>query len=129
MSAKIEAQLHDSLVAAAKDAIISIDEQHNIVLFNPAAEVVFRCTASEVVGKPLDRFVPAAVRDAHIDAIVNFTTHARGDHDGARAGATRHRLADTTLPDAHVDVKSDARFDFNADDFLDLAKQLARSGR
>ena len=29
MSAKIEAQLHDSLVAAAKDAIISIDEQHN----------------------------------------------------------------------------------------------------
>lgn len=32
-------------------------------------------------------------------------------------------------PDAHVDVKSDVRFDFNADDFLDLAKQLARSGR
>ena len=90
MSAKIEAQLHDSLVAAAKDAIISIDEQHNIVLFNPAAEVVFRCTASEVVGKPLDRFVPAAVRDAHRRHIDNYGAHGESTHAmGTTAGGAR----------------------------------------
>ncbi len=78
-------QLYGRLVAAAKDAIISIDEQQNIVLFNPAAETVFRCTASDVIGKPLDRFVPAALREAHRRHIENYGAH--GDATHAMGGA------------------------------------------
>ena len=68
--------LYISLVVTAKDAIISIDEQQNIVLFNPAAEVVFRCSAREAVGQPLDRFLPASARATHRRHIERFDAHA-----------------------------------------------------
>ena len=47
-----------SIVSAAMDAIISIDEQQRIVVFNRAAEEIFQCAASEALGSPLDRFIP-----------------------------------------------------------------------
>jgi PAS domain S-box-containing protein len=49
----------------AADAIISIDETQQVVLFNSAAERMFGCAAAEALGKPLDRFIPARLRAAH----------------------------------------------------------------
>lgn len=86
----LEEQLYGSLVAAAKDAIISIDERQNIVLFNPAAETVFRCAASDVIGQPLDRFVPAALREAHRQHIENYGAHGDATHAmGSNIGGAR----------------------------------------
>ena len=79
--------MSDSLIAAAKDAIISIDEAQNIVLFNPAAEAIFRCAAHEALGQVLDRFIPEAVRAVHRRHIENFG--AQGDATHAMGGGDR----------------------------------------
>ncbi len=79
--------MYDSLIAAARDAIISIDEAQNIVLFNPAAGAIFRCSEREALGQPLDRFIPAAVRAAHCRHVENFGAQHGATHDmggGAR---------------------------------------------
>jgi two-component system sensor kinase len=47
------------------DAIITVDARQHIVLFNTAAERIFRCAAADAVGGPLDRFIPERFRDAH----------------------------------------------------------------
>ncbi|KAA0273964.1 MAG: PAS domain S-box protein [Chloroflexi bacterium] len=47
-----------SVVNSAMDAMISLDEDQRIILFNPAAESMFGCPAAEAMGQPLDRFIP-----------------------------------------------------------------------
>jgi PAS domain S-box-containing protein len=53
------------IISSAMDAIISIDETQRVVLFNSAAEHMFGCAAAEAIGQPLDRFIPARLREAH----------------------------------------------------------------
>jgi PAS domain S-box-containing protein len=53
------------ILASAMDAIITVDEEQRVVLFNAAAEKMFRWSAAEALGQPLDRFVPARFREAH----------------------------------------------------------------
>lgn len=55
----------DSILQSAMDAIITVDEQQRILLFNEAAERMFQCPAAEAIGRPLDRFIPGRFRDAH----------------------------------------------------------------
>ena len=54
------------------DALITVDEHQDIVRFNPAAERMFRCAAAEVLGTPLDGFIPSRFRDAHRQHIERF---------------------------------------------------------
>ena len=54
-----------SIIHSAMDGIITVDDEHNIVLFNEAAEVIFQCSAADVLGKPLDQFIPESMRAAH----------------------------------------------------------------
>mgnify|MGYP003574868044 FL=1 len=60
------------IIHSAMDGIITIDDEHNIVLFNAAAEEIFRCSASEVLGKPLDRFIAEPMRQAHREHLCRF---------------------------------------------------------
>lgn len=53
------------ILASAMDAIITVDEEQRILLFNNAAEKMFRCSARNVLGEPLDRFIPQRFREAH----------------------------------------------------------------
>ncbi|MFZ2278804.1 MAG: PAS domain S-box protein [Prosthecobacter sp.] len=46
------------IVSSAMDTIISMDSTHSIMLFNAAAEEMFRCPAAEAMGRPLSRFIP-----------------------------------------------------------------------
>jgi two-component system, NarL family, sensor histidine kinase UhpB len=75
-----------SIVESATDAIITIDETQRVVLFNRAAEVVFRCTREEALGHSLDRFLPARFRTAH---------HAHIERFGS-TGVTSRRMGDVT---------------------------------
>jgi PAS domain S-box-containing protein len=43
---------------SAMDAIITLDHDHRITLFNQAAEQAFRCEATDVLGKPVSRLLP-----------------------------------------------------------------------
>jgi PAS domain S-box-containing protein len=69
------------IVEAAMDAIISVDEQQRIVLFNRAAETVFRWPRAAVLGQRLDMLLPERYRGAHRTHIERFgrtATTSRG---------------------------------------------------
>ncbi len=55
----------EGIIESAMDAIITVDEDQKVVLFNRAAEQMFGCSAREAIGQPLDRFLPARFRDVH----------------------------------------------------------------
>ena len=67
----IELQLA-GIIHSAMDAIITVDEAQRILLFNAAAEKMFDCTAKEVVGQSIDRFIPPRHRQDHIEHIKTF---------------------------------------------------------
>ncbi|MDP1768914.1 MAG: PAS domain S-box protein [Nitrospirota bacterium] len=47
-----------AVIESATDAIITVNEDRHIVLFNPTAERLFGCSAQDALGQPLDRFLP-----------------------------------------------------------------------
>jgi PAS domain S-box-containing protein len=55
-----------SAVAAAGDAIITVDEQATITSWNHAAETLFGRSANEVLGQGLALIIPEQHRPAHI---------------------------------------------------------------
>lgn len=61
-----------AMVDTAMDAIVSVDMEQRIVLFNPAAEKMFGCSATDAMGAPLSRFLPERYRDAHARHIARF---------------------------------------------------------
>ncbi|MDZ4254443.1 MAG: PAS domain S-box protein, partial [Sulfuritalea sp.] len=61
-----------AMIDTALDAIVSVDMAQHIVLFNPAAEKMFGCSAADAIGAPLSRFLPERYRDAHARHIAGF---------------------------------------------------------
>jgi PAS domain S-box-containing protein len=51
------------IISAASDAIIGLDEEHRVVIFNEGAEAVFGWNPSEILGERLDRLFPQPVRE------------------------------------------------------------------
>jgi PAS domain S-box-containing protein len=66
-----QAQL-TSVIQSAMDAIITVDDQQRVVLFNAAAEKMFRCPAAEALGQPLNHFIPQRFRSQHSEHIRRF---------------------------------------------------------
>src|SRR5262245_28321914 len=60
------------IVSSAMDAIITVDDDQRIVLFNEAAERMFGCLAAEALGQPLNRFIPDRFRAAHAEHVRRF---------------------------------------------------------
>jgi PAS domain S-box-containing protein len=63
----------EGIIRSATDAIITVNEEQHITLFNAAAERMFMCAASDAIGSPLDRFIPAMYRAAHREHIHRFS--------------------------------------------------------
>lgn len=72
----------EDIIRSAMDAIVTVDEQQRIQLFNQAAEQMFRCPVRDAIGQPLDKFIPARFRDAH----------RRHVHTFGRSGVTSRRM-------------------------------------
>jgi PAS domain S-box-containing protein len=72
-SRQSEARLAN-LINIAVDAIISVDENQRIRIFNQGAEQIFGYRAAEVLGQPLDMLLPARFVAAHGDHLRNFAS-------------------------------------------------------
>ena len=73
-----------AVMDSAMDAIIAVDRDQRIVLFNQAAEATFRCGREQALGSRLDRFLPARFRAPHGAHIERF----------AATGVTSRRMGD-----------------------------------
>lgn len=62
----------EGIIESAMDAIITIDDEQKVVVFNDAAEKMFQCPAHEAIGQPLDKFIPAQFREAHRHHVKGF---------------------------------------------------------
>lgn len=82
IAARLAGEQLAGLVESAMDAIVSVDESHRIVLFNPAAEQMFGMTEAEALGQTLDRLIPEDFRTRHSTHMDTF----------AERGQTRRRF-------------------------------------
>lgn len=60
------------ILMVAEDAIVSIDADQKIILFNPAAEQMFGYRAEEVLGQGLAMLIPERARQAHTGQVEGF---------------------------------------------------------
>ena len=75
----------ERIVEIAADAIISVDEDHSIILFNRGAEEIFGYDRDEVLGRSLDLLLPPRFRlhhSAHLERFAEGPEAAR--HMGQR---------------------------------------------
>ncbi|MEI6721333.1 MAG: PAS domain S-box protein [Betaproteobacteria bacterium] len=56
---------YQAVVDASMDGIVSVDEDHRIVVFNAAAEKMFLIPAAEAIGQRLEQFIPMQHRAPH----------------------------------------------------------------
>jgi diguanylate cyclase (GGDEF)-like protein/PAS domain S-box-containing protein len=61
-----------AVVDAAYDAIITMDQQHRVTLFNHAAENLFGYASSEVLGQPIEMLLPEKFRANHGNYVRQF---------------------------------------------------------
>ncbi len=76
-------ELLHGIVHMAAEAIVVMDECHQVVLFNPTAEAIFGCAADEAIGASAERFVPPRLRDAARRQLSQFSA---GDGGAIRMG-------------------------------------------
>ncbi|KPV49175.1 hypothetical protein SE17_34110, partial [Kouleothrix aurantiaca] len=69
-----------NIIESAHDAIIALDGQRNVAIWNGGAERIFHCSAAEALGHPLDRFIPEDARDMHRRLIDSFSAGQPGMH-------------------------------------------------
>lgn len=72
MSADVAAAIASSTIDSAMDAIITVDERQQVVIFNAAAEAMFGWTRGEALGAPLDAFIPSRFRHRHGALVQRF---------------------------------------------------------
>lgn len=60
------------IIAIATDAIISVDDNFEITLFNQGAETIFGYSRADVLGRPLDILLPERYQGMHSRHMRNF---------------------------------------------------------
>jgi len=81
------------IIASATDAIVTIDAERRIVVFNAAAERMFRCSAAEALGQKIDRFVPERFQAGQAEHI-RFTERGAQVRHGGPSGTLVWRRSD-----------------------------------
>jgi PAS domain S-box-containing protein len=64
------------IVSISADAIISIDEEQRITVFNDGAERIFGYTKAEAIGTPLGNLMPEPYRNTHRQDVEGFASGA-----------------------------------------------------
>ncbi len=61
-----------AIIGSAMDAVITVNAELRITMFNPAAETMFGCKANVALGSSLDTFIPQRFRADHAQHVRNF---------------------------------------------------------
>lgn len=75
------------LLDSAMDAIITVDEEQRIVLYNRAAEKIFGWPSAQAMGARLEKLMPERFRGSHAGHVRQFNT----------TGITSRRMGDGTV--------------------------------
>jgi PAS domain S-box-containing protein len=76
---RIEQKLRESeervtdIIASAMDAIITIDDEQRIVMFNAAAERMFGCPERDAIGSHIKKLIPKRFQMAHEAHVTDFS--------------------------------------------------------
>jgi PAS domain S-box-containing protein len=92
------------IIDSALDAVLSIDSDQKVTLFNPAAEQMFGCRAQAALGMPISKFLPdwdALLRDsAPVTSATPGLQVRHAETAGLRSGGERFPL-EVSLSRAH----------------------------
>ncbi len=104
-----------AIVDSAMDAIIAVDKDQRILLFNESAEVMFGCSAEDAIGSSMDRFIPERYRTKHKANLRRFgKTGATNRNVGTRGVLWALRSNGEEFPIeasiSHVEVTGDKLF-------------------
>lgn len=92
-----EAAMHLApLIDSVMDAILVVDEQQRIVVFNRAAECIFRCQALEAMGQTLNKFIPERFHRAHEKHVQRYMRNGTTTRSMALPGHIAGLRADGT---------------------------------
>ena len=78
------------ILASAKDAIITFDDQQTVLIFNASAEAMFECHEADALGTPVTGFIPERFHDRHHEYIRSY--RATGEAFGKAVGLRRSGL-------------------------------------
>ncbi|WP_311221025.1 MULTISPECIES: ATP-binding protein [unclassified Acidovorax] len=84
----------EAVINSALDAIICVDQNHRITVFNPTASALFVCTQEDALGSALERFLPDA---AQAMALSQLTTQAVLGEVTARTATGRDLPVEVSL--------------------------------
>lgn len=104
--------ISDTVIQAAQEAIIMVDDAQRIVMTNPAAQRLFGYGAGEIHGSQLSRLIPPQQRKAHADHVRTFAEAGTVERSmGERNSVTGLRANGQLFPAAiticQVEVASD----------------------
>jgi len=72
MEARDARQELAGIIDSAMDAIVTVDEQQRIIVFNATAEALFQCPQDQALGSSLARFIPQRFQAAHAEHVRRF---------------------------------------------------------
>lgn len=76
------------ILAISADAIVSVDEDQRITMFNAGAEKIFGRSRDEAIGAPLDILIPERLRATHRRHVMQFAREAAVARQVDERGAT-----------------------------------------
>ncbi len=85
-----------AIFSSAMDAIISVNEQQRIIMFNASAAKVFGCSEAEALGQPIENFIPQLFRAAHSGHLRKFGLSGTTNRAMGEPGALSALRADGT---------------------------------
>ncbi|NIR96702.1 MAG: PAS domain S-box protein, partial [Gammaproteobacteria bacterium] len=77
-----------SILNMAVDAIITVDAEQKVLLFNRGAEQIFGYDHAEIIGRPLDQLIPERLHQRHRQHVHEFASSG----DTGRAMSTRDTI-------------------------------------
>jgi PAS domain S-box-containing protein len=133
------------IVEIADDAIISIDSNQRITLFNRGAEKIFGFAPSEVLGRPLNLLIPLRFNQAHRQHVDEFSTSPAqtrrmgerreiygkrkdGTEFPAEASISKLQLGEETIYTVYLqDISERKQIDRMKDEFISVVSHELRT--